>query len=138
MLADTLPDDLSAAHAMILELTAALKTKDDAVAAKDEAIAHRDAEVSRLTLNIKRLQRHQFGKRSEKLDEGQLALRLEDLEAAVAEAEARVAASRAAHTAPPSGQHQAPPPHDTAPNCRRPHKRMDATCISGDLRAPNT
>lgn len=88
MLADALPDDLSAAHAMILELTAALKTKDDAVAVKDEAIAHRDTELVRLMLIIRKLQRHQFGKRSEKLDEDQLALGLEDLEAAIAGAEA--------------------------------------------------
>lgn len=88
MLADALPDDLPAAHAMILELTAALKEKDATVAVKDEAISHRDAEVARLMLIIRKLQRHQFGKRSEKLDADQLALGLEDLEAAVAGAEA--------------------------------------------------
>lgn len=88
MLADALPDDLPAAHAMILELTAALKEKDATVAIKDEAISHRDVELARLMLIIKKLQRHQFGKRSEKLDADQLALGLEDLEAAVAGAEA--------------------------------------------------
>jgi transposase len=88
MLADALPDDLSAAHAMILELTAALQETNATIAIKDEAIGYRDVEVARLMLIIKKLQRHQFGKRSEKLDEGQLALGLEDLAAAVAGAEA--------------------------------------------------
>jgi hypothetical protein len=72
MLSTSLPDDLSAAHAVILELTERLVAKDaateQAIAIKDEAISHRDAEVARLMLIIRKLQRHQFGKRSEKLD----------------------------------------------------------------------
>jgi transposase len=98
MLADALPDDLSAAHAMILELTAVLKEKDEAVATqreaiaqRDEALLDRDVEVARLTLIIKKLQRLQFGKRSEKLDPDQLALGLEDVETAVAGAQAAAA-----------------------------------------------
>ena len=81
MLDPPLPDDLSAAHVMIRRLT-------ETLAVKDEAIAHRDTEVARLCLIIRKLQRLSFGKRSEKLDEGQLALGLEDLEAAVAGAQA--------------------------------------------------
>jgi transposase len=91
---DALPDDLSAAHAMILALTAALKSKDEVVARKDEALAGRDVEVARLTLIIKKLQRLQFGKRSEKLDPDQLALGLEDIEVAVAGTEAAAEAVR--------------------------------------------
>lgn len=100
MLNPALPDDLGEAHAMIRELTAALAEKDEAAAMKDEAIAHRDAELARLSAIIRKLQRLQFGKKSEKLDPDQLALGLEDLEAAVGAAEAQ--AERLSATLPAS------------------------------------
>jgi transposase len=79
--ADALPDDLAAAHAMIVALSAALKEKD-------EALSHRDVEVARLKLIIRKLSRRQFGQSAERLDPDQLALGLDDLETAVAVAEA--------------------------------------------------
>lgn len=100
MLSPSLPDDLAAAHAMILELTTALAAKEEAVTIKDAAIARRDAEVARLTLIIKKLQRLSFGKRSEKLDPDQLALGLEDLETAVSGAEAAAQILGATRPAP--------------------------------------
>src|SRR5215218_2253223 len=57
----------------------------------DAALAERDAaqaEIEKLRLLIRRLQRGQFGRRSEKLDPDQLQLGLEDLEQTVAAAEA--------------------------------------------------
>ena len=83
-----LPDDLSQAHAIIRQLTQSLAAKDQALAERQDAIAHRDAELARLGLIIKKLQRLQFGKRSEKLDPDQLAFGLEDLEVAVGAAQA--------------------------------------------------
>ncbi|MBY0423779.1 MAG: transposase, partial [Parvularculaceae bacterium] len=81
MIPAALPDDLGQAHALIRELT-------ERLAEKEEAVACRDAELARLGLIIKKLQRLQFGAKSEKLDPDQLALGLEDLEAAVSAAEA--------------------------------------------------
>lgn len=92
---DPLPDDLAAAHALILQLNAAL-------AAKDEALANRDIEVARLTTLLKKFQRLQFGKKSERLDADQMSLGLEDIETGIGMAEANeesrdatLAASRA-------------------------------------------
>jgi transposase len=44
------------------------------------AVEHRDGEIERLQLIIKKLQRAQFGRRSERMDDDQLALALEDLD----------------------------------------------------------
>jgi hypothetical protein len=48
------------------------------------------AEIERLHLVIKQLQRSQFGRRNERLDDGQLQLGLEDLNADLAQTEARL------------------------------------------------
>lgn len=84
-MADALPDDLETAHALIRELTTRL-------AEKDEALGHRDVEVARLTALLRKLQRSQFGKRSEQLHPDQLALGLDDLETAIGLAEAQAEA----------------------------------------------
>jgi transposase len=60
------------------------------------ALASKDAEVERLRQLIKRLQRSQFGRRSEQLDADQLQLGLEDLEQAVAASDAAQQAASAA------------------------------------------
>ena len=67
---DSLPDDASALKALL-------------VAAQ--------AENERLIAIIKELQRYRFGPRSEKIDPGQLALMLEDVEQAIAASAARSA-----------------------------------------------
>ncbi|AWC23638.1 hypothetical protein ASC75_00005 [Aminobacter sp. DSM 101952] len=54
------------------------------------AVESRDGEIERLQSIIKKLQRAQFGRRSERLDPDQLALALEDLDADIA----RIRASR--------------------------------------------
>jgi transposase len=60
------------------------------------------AEIEKLRLLIRRLQRGQFGRRSEKLDPDQLQLGLEDLEQTAAAAEAaEEAASRGSDTPRP-------------------------------------
>ena len=54
----------------------------------------RDGEIDKLRLIIKQLQRHQFGRRSEKLDPGQLALGFEDLDADIGRAEEKQTQSK--------------------------------------------
>src|ERR671927_683249 len=72
--------------------SAALEIERDTVLAeRDAACAERDAaqaEIEKLRLLIRRLQRGQFGRRSERLDPDQLQLGLEDLEQTAAAAEA--------------------------------------------------
>ncbi|MEQ9661166.1 MAG: IS66 family transposase [Parasphingopyxis sp.] len=50
-----------------------------------DLVEHRDEEIGRLQQIIKQLQRAQYGRRSERLDPGQLALALEELDADIAE-----------------------------------------------------
>lgn len=76
-----LPDDVDALRALVLEQAHEL----DALKA---AQASANAEVERLEAIIKAFQRHRFGSRSEQLDDDQLQLGLEDIETALAEAEA--------------------------------------------------
>src|ERR687884_1413926 len=72
--------------------SAALEIERDTVLAeRDAACAERDAaqaEIEKLKLLIRQLQRGQFGRRSERLDPGQLQLGLEDLEQTSAAVEA--------------------------------------------------
>src|SRR4051794_32885764 len=68
-----------------------LAERNAARAERDLAREERDAaqaEIEKLRLLIRQLQRRQFGRRSERLDPDQLRLGLEDLEQAVAAAEA--------------------------------------------------
>src|SRR5919205_589441 len=87
--------------------SAALEIERDTVLAeRDAACAERDAaqaEIEKLRLLIRRLQRGQFGRRSERLDPDQLQLGLEDLEqtAAAAEATQEEVAARSGTPRPP-------------------------------------
>lgn len=80
---DALPNDLAAAQDIIRRLSAALSEKN-------EALSHHETEIARLTAIIRKLQRHQFGQKSEKLDPDQLALGLEDLQIGIGEADAQL------------------------------------------------
>src|SRR3954466_10686452 len=80
--------------------------RDTAMAERDAVRAERDAaqaEIEKLRLLIRQLQRGRFGRRSEKLDPDQLQLGLEDLEQAVAAAEAaqEEVAARSGNPRPP-------------------------------------
>ena len=75
-----LPIDVDALHRLVRELFTA--------AADDRTkLARVQAEVERLRLIIEQLQRAQFGRRSEQIDDDQLALALEDLDADIARAQ---------------------------------------------------
>src|SRR3954447_8349666 len=78
----------------------AVRTERDLVREERDAA---QAEVEKLRLLIRQLQRRQFGRRSERLDPDQLRLGLEDLEQAVAAAEAaqEEAAARSGTPRPP-------------------------------------
>ena len=66
-----LPDDVATLHRMIGELASAL----------DSERTQAQAEIDRLREIVKALQRSRFGRRSERLDDDQLRLGLEDLDA---------------------------------------------------------
>jgi transposase len=84
----TLPDNVAALRALVLAAWA----ERDAERAENARLSHERDQLAgqndRLRHLIRQLQRMQFGRRSEKLDRDQLALGLEDLEQAVAAAEA--------------------------------------------------
>jgi transposase len=82
---DSLPTNAKALRALLLAERA--RYAEELAAARDEASRAQD-EIGRLMAIIKELQRHRFGRRSERLDPEQLALALEDLEQAIAAAEA--------------------------------------------------
>jgi transposase len=82
---DSLPTNAKALRALLVAERA--RHAEELAAARGEA-SHAQDEISRLMAIIKELQRHRFGRRSERLDPDQLALALEDLEQALAAAEA--------------------------------------------------
>lgn len=76
-----LPDDPALLRALLVEV---LAERDDARAARDALEAQND----RLRHILLKLQRHQFGRKSEQLPEEQLELGLADLETAIAKSDA--------------------------------------------------
>ncbi|MDR6499014.1 TolA-binding protein [Burkholderia ambifaria] len=72
----TLPDDIDALKALLLE-------RDAQIADLRQQLSSRALEIEHLKLTIAKLRRMQFGRKSEKLDRQieQLELRLEDLQA---------------------------------------------------------
>jgi len=83
---------------MLREMVAAAERQQ---ASLQEAVQQRDAEIDKLQLLIKRLLRHQFGRRSEQLTPDQLQLAIEDLEQSIAAKEAGQDAANAAGDKPP-------------------------------------
>ena len=74
-------------------------------------LAEAQAEIERLRLMVRRLQRTQFGRRSEQLDDDQLQLGLEDLDADIARAEAACRTPAAARVPAPMGDGTSLPDH---------------------------
>jgi transposase len=92
---DSLPTDAKALRALLLAERA--RHAEELAAARD-AKDHAQGEIARLMSIIKELQRHRFGRRSERLDADQLMLAFEDVEQAIAAAKA--AAEKNAPTRP--------------------------------------
>jgi transposase len=67
---ENLPSDTALLHRLVREMA--------------DVVESRDGEIERLQIIIKKLQRAQFGRRSERLDADQLALALEDLDGDIA------------------------------------------------------
>src|SRR2546430_16672367 len=72
-----LPDDVETLQRMVRTL-----------AAERTHLTEAQAEIERLRLIVQKLQRSQFGRRAERLDDHQLLFGFEDLEADIARAEA--------------------------------------------------
>lgn len=83
---DALPDDFDALRQLVRDLA----TQRDGDRAE---LARAQTEIQRLRFIVQRLQRHQFGRRSERIDGDQLQLGLEDLDVDIAQVEARLPAA---------------------------------------------
>ncbi|WP_428529970.1 IS66 family transposase [Pseudorhodoplanes sp.] len=79
-----LPDDVKMLHRLVRSLAAE----------RTAALVAAQAEIERLRLIVQKLQRSQFGRRSERLDDDQLQFGFEDLEADLATVETRLRPSR--------------------------------------------
>jgi transposase len=100
-----LPSDVDTLQQLVRDLAA--QVADDR-----SELAQAQAEIERLKLIIRRFQRAQFGRRSERIDGDQLALGLEDLDADIARLRARHPAA-SAHDAglQPTSHRQGLPDH---------------------------
>ena len=92
---NALPDDVAGLKRLVLEHHAASE-------AKDIQLRERDQQIEHLKFQLAKLRRARFGQSSEQLDSGQLPLTLEELKAAVAEAERAETAFKTAEA--PKGQ----------------------------------
>ena len=81
--------DVEALKALILSQQQQLRSKDEQLRSRDEQLLSRDHEIEHLKLLIAKLQRMQFGRKSEKVERQieQLELKLEELETSRAEHE---------------------------------------------------
>jgi transposase len=94
---DNLPQDPVLLHRLVREMA--------------DLIEHRDDEISRLQSIIKQLQRAHYGRRSERLDPGQLALALEDLDADLAGIAGSGSTAPLADTPPAAARRKPLPDH---------------------------
>src|SRR5947209_9096165 len=83
------------------------------LASERTSLSEAQAEIERLHLIIKKLQRSQFGRRAERLDEDQFQLGLEDLSVDLARTEARLPPSTetTSRSKPPSDDRSSLPAH---------------------------
>ena len=105
-MAEVVAAERSRINALEIERDTVLAERDAAHTERDLIRERHDAaqaEIEKLRLLIRRLQRGQFGRRSERLDPDQLQLGLEDLQQTAAAAEAaQEAASKSSETPRPS------------------------------------
>lgn len=119
-----LPDDVETLHRMVRVLVA---ERGD--------LAHARAEVERLKLIVQKLQRSQFGRRAERLDDGQLQLGFEDLGADIGRAEVELHTETLAKTANPGLQIERPslPAHLPREDIRLDVQHKVCPCCGGPL-----
>jgi transposase len=114
MLLETdLPDDPDTLRAIIVAQQEERRVLKDQVVALTSAGVEANAEIARLTAIITAFQRHRFGARSEKLDDAQFELALEELDAALSRVQAGLdaAAKRSGNARPRKSNRGSLPAH---------------------------
>ncbi len=106
--------------------------RGSSLAAERTSLSEAKAEIERLHLIIKKLQRNQFGRRAERLDDDQLQLAFEDLNADLARTEARLPAAK---TRTPKAQDERPslPAHLSREDRRLDIEHQACPCCGGAL-----
>src|SRR5471032_3093984 len=118
-----LPDDVETLQGLVRSLAAERATLTEA-----------QAEIERLHLIIKKLQRSQFGRRAERLDEDQLQLGLEDLNVDLARIEAKLPSGGEKTSRPTSpGDRSSLPTHLAREEVRLDLGYQACPCCGGQL-----
>jgi transposase len=119
-----LPNDVETLQRMVRSLAAERAT----------ALSEAQAEIERLRLIVQKLQRSQFGRRAERLDDHQLQFGFEDLEADLARAEVRLP-SAAGKLPEPKSQVDRPslPAHLPREDRRLDIEHQACPCCGGEL-----
>ena len=102
------------------------------LAAERTSLSEAQAEIERLHLIIKKLQRSQFGRRAERLDDDQLQLGFEDLNADIARAEALLPPART-KTARTQDERSSLPAHLPREDRRLDVEHQACSCCGGPL-----
>jgi transposase len=107
---DTLPDDIEALKALLRQRDGELQQLRDTVSTLEQVLSVRSLEIEQLKLQLAKLRRMQFGRKSEKLDRQieQLETRLEDLLAEEGEHPVDAAVSEPATIRPKSARQPLP------------------------------
>jgi transposase len=116
-----LPDDVETLQRLVRSL-----------AAERTSLSEAQAEIERLHLIIKKLQRSQFGRRAERLDDDQLQLGFEDLNADLARAEG-IRPSATIRTPKTQDERPSLPPHLPREDRRFDVERQACPCCGGPL-----
>ncbi len=117
-----LPDDVETLQRMVR-----------ALAADVTGLSEAQAEIERLRLIVQKLQRSQFGRRAERLDDDQLQLGFEDLNADIARAEATLSAT--AKTPRSKTERLSLPAHLPREDTRLDLEHQACPCCGGELHA---
>jgi len=118
-----LPDDVETLQELVRSLMA-----------ERTSLSEANAEIERLNLIIKKLQRSQFGRRAERLDDDQLRLGLEDLNTDLARVQASLPLPQAeAATPKPQDERPSLPAHLTREDVRLDVTHQVCPCCGGAL-----
>ena len=118
-----LPDDVATLQRLVRSL-----------AAERATLAEAQAEIERLNLVIKKLQRSQFGRRAERLDDDQLQLGLEDLNVDLARTEAKLpSGGERSSRSKPSDDRASLPAHLAREDIKLDLGHQACPCCGGEL-----
>jgi transposase len=119
-----LPDDVATLQRIVRTL-----------AAERTSLSAAEAEIERLRLIIRKLQRSQFGRRAERLDDEQLQLGLEDLGIDIADVEATLPPTTEGRQARSQIDRPSLPPHLVREDVRIDVEQRTCPCCAGPLHA---